>query len=269
MKQRISMILLSSLLLLGAGCRTDEVDLRYRLEENTVLKYRLTARADASWDIGGPGSGSYEVVFDVTEAIRSEDATGAVVDVVMVPVEGGIKEDGLPSPGPDERVFSLRIGPNGEVLEILEVEGVPAAALDPDELAFIGTYRPPLPLDVIKLHGSWRSVQSVIVGDVSQDVETTGTLVGLDVEGGAALAEIEYVGGGPLGYTTSLPQGKARLEGTAATNSSAEMNIESGSLEAASSTTSGDFTVSVTTASGEAPIRGELKLKLELDLEKL
>ncbi len=269
MKRRISIILLSSLLLFGTGCRSDAVDLRYRLEANTVLQYRLTARADASWDIGGPGSGSYEVVFDVTEAIRSEDGNSAVVDVVMAPVEGGIKEDGLPSPGPDERTFSLRIGPNGEVLEILEIEGVPAAALDPDELAFIGTYRPPLPLDVIKLHGSWRSVQSVIVGDASQDIETTGNLVGLDIQGGAALAQIAYEGGGSLSYTTTLPQGTARLEGMAVTSSSAEMDIDGGFLEQARSTTSGDFNVNVTTSSGEAPIRGTLKLQLELELEKL
>lgn len=269
MQRPPSIWLLALLLFLGTSCRSDAIDLSYRLEENTVLTYKLTARADASWDIGGPGSGSYEVVFDVTEAIRSTDESGAVVDVVMTPQEGGIREEGLPSPGPGERSFSLRIGQNGEVLEILEVEGVPAAALDPDELAFIGTYRPPLPLDVIRLHDSWRSEQSVSVGDASQNIETTGTLVGLDVEEGSSIGAIEYEGGGPLGYTTALPQGEARLEGRADTTSTAQMNIAEGFLEHADSTTRGDFDVTVTTVSGSAPIRGSLKLQLVLDLERV
>lgn len=264
-----SIILLCLLALLSAGCGTDQVDLRYRLEENSVLSYRLTARADASWDIGGPGSGSYEVVFDVTEAIRSADDSGAIVDVVMTPVEGGIKEEGLPSPGPGERAFSLRIGQNGEVLEILQVEGVPAAALDPDELAFIGTYRPPLPLDLIRLHDTWESAQAVSVGNASQNIETVGTLVGLDVKGGSDIGEIEYKGGGPLSYVTALPQGEARLEGNASTISTAEMNIEDGFLEHAQSMTTGDFSVTVKTGSGSAPIRGDLRLNLELDLERV
>lgn len=269
MPARPWILLLSLALSLGTSCRSDEIDLSYRLEENTVLTYRLTARAEASWDIGGPGSGSYEVVFDVTEAIRSADASGAIVDVVMTPQEGGIKEDGLPSPGPGERAFSLRIGQNGEVLEILEVEGVPAAALDPDELAFIGTYRPPLPLEPIALHDTWRSAQSVTVGDASQTIETIGTLVGLDVKKGSPVGAIEYEGGGALGYTTALPQGEARLEGSADTTSTAEMNIEEGFLEHADSTTRGDFDVTVTTATGSAPIRGNLRLRLELDLERV
>jgi hypothetical protein len=269
MKRRALTLVLSLTLLAGSACKSDEIDLSYRLEANTVLNYRLTARADASWDIGGQGSGSYEVIFDVTEAIRSEDSSGAIVDVVMMPVEGGIKEDGLPSPGPGERAFSLRVGANGEVLEILEVEGVPAAALDPNELAFIGTYRPPLPPDLIRLHDSWDAAQAVDAGNASQNIQTTGNLIALDVENGAPLAEIRYKGEGPLEYITALPQGEARLEGAATTTSTAAMNIEGGFLNEAQSITTGDFDVTVRTASGSAPIRGTLRLQLELDLEKL
>lgn len=269
MKRRALTFVLSLALLASTSCKSDEVNLSYKLEANTVLNYRLTARADASWDIGGEGSGSYTVIFDVTEAIRSADSTGAIVDVVMTPVEGGIKEEGLPSPGPGERAFSLRIGQNGEVLEILEVEGVPAAALDPDELAFIGTYRPPLPPDLIRLHDSWDAAQAVDAGNASQDIRTTGNLIALDVEDGAPLAEIEYDGGGPLEYVTALPQGEARLQGEAITSSTAAMNIDGGFLNEASSTTSGDFDVTVQTATGSAPIRGTLQLNLELDLEKI
>ena len=140
------------LLLAGVAlnaCRPDTVELNYHYPEQTVITYRMDAAASARWDIGGEGSGSYHVVLDVTERVSGEENGGAVVTVEMMPIS--VDEDNLPSPGSDPRSFSLRIGPSGDVREVIEVDGVPATALDPDELAFIGTYRPPLPLEPVGL----------------------------------------------------------------------------------------------------------------------
>jgi hypothetical protein len=258
----------SLLLLLAAvglyACRPDTVELKYRYPEQTVITYRMDAAASARWDIGGQGSGSYHVVFDVTERVRGEQDGGAVVTVEMTPIS--VDEDNLPSPGSGPRSFSLRIGANGEVREVLEVDGVPATALDPDELAFIGTYRPPLPLEPVGLGDEWESEQNVQVGSVFQQVVTLGELEGLRRDEDAKVAELDYRGRGPLVWATELPQGEADLTGSATSQSAAEIDIDRGLLRRATSSTRGRFEVRVRPSDQQAPITGSLQLDLNLRL---
>jgi hypothetical protein len=257
---------LVGLLLVAPACRPEELALRYRFSGESFSNYRLTAEADAFWDIGTPGTGSYSVTFRVSERIVSTDESGAVVAVTMQPIE--VTEEGLPSPGSEDRSFTLRVGLNGEVREVIQVDGVPAVALDHDELAFIGTYRPPLPLDPVELHESWKARQEVTLEVLSQELETEGRLLGLRRED-SRLAEIGYEGEGPLTWETTLPQGDAKLTGSTTTEGRALLDIDGGFLRAARSTTSGDFDVRVSPTTGNVPITGTLHLDLELRLEQL
>lgn len=254
------------LLLATVACRPDTVDLGYQYPEES-LEYRMRARASAEWDIGGSGRGSYVVTFAVTETVQSADDESAVVTVEMVPEQ--VEENGLPSPGSEERSFALEIGPDGEVLEVLEVDGVAAKALDPDELIFIGTYRPPLPQDRVRLGDEWEAEQEVRLGSVFQQFVTSGRLESLDRDARGRVARLRYAGEGPLLWTTELPQGQAELTGAAETTSDAELDIDGGFLRRASSSTSGEFEVRVDPGGQQAPITGRLELNLELDLEKL
>ncbi|MFN2389511.1 MAG: hypothetical protein ABR575_07925 [Actinomycetota bacterium] len=250
-----------------AACRPDTVDLRYRFHDGDELSYRIEATASARWDVGVQGRGSYRVVFDVRETIEHVDDSGADVSVVMTPTH--VEEHGLPSPGEQRRAFRLRVGPNGEVTEVLEVDGVPAAALDPDELALIGTYRPPLPVEPVRLHDRWQARQRLDLSRVSQEIETLGTLHSLRREDGTAVARLDFTGRGPLSWETKLAQGKARLVGSSSTTAAARFDIERGELRHATSTMSGDFAVTVTPEDGTAPVEGTLHLVLELALEKV
>lgn len=260
-------LLAGVLLLVAAGaCRPDTVDLGYRYPEG-ALTYRMKARASAEWDIGGPGRGSYAVTFSVTETVRSTATDSAVVTVEMEPTD--VVENGLPSPGSEERSFALRIGPNGEVLEVLEVDGIEAEALDPDELIFIGTYRPPLPQERVRLGDEWEAEQEVRLGSVFQQFVTTGHLDSLDRDDRGKIARLDYAGEGPLVWNTVLPQGEAELVGSAATTSDAELDIDGGFLRSASSSTSGQFEVRVDPGGQQAPITGTLNLDLDLVLRKI
>jgi hypothetical protein len=258
-------LVLACVVVVAPACRPDKLDLRYRFEPGAVLTYRLTAEADAFWDIGTPGTGSYSVTFRVTETIVSVDEQGAVVAVRMQPQE--VEEAGLPSPGSEDRTFTLRVGENGQVRDVIEVDGVPATAFDHDELAFIGTYRPPLPLDAVGLHQSWRARQEVSLAVLSQELSTEGRLLGLRRED-SRLAELGFSGEGPLTWETTLPQGDARLTGDTTTTGRAELDLDGGYLRSATSTTSGDFAVRVTPSTGNVPITGTLHLDLELHLDE-
>jgi hypothetical protein len=261
--------LLRSLLVVAVlalpACRSDKLTLKYHFDSGSQLTYRLTADANAAWEIGAPGHGSYRVTFDVIETVESVDAEGAVVSVDMKPLD--VEESGLPSPGAEERTFTIRVGSNGEVLEVLDVEGVPAAALDHDELAFIGTYRPPLPLDPVGLRQTWSARQEVSLDLISQAIATQGRLLGLRREG-HRLAELGYTGSGPLEWETTLAQGQAQLDGSTTTEGEAEFDVDGGYLRSATSTTSGEFDVRVVPSSGNVPVTGTLHLDLVLHVDK-
>ena len=263
---RLKLLAAATLLLVAVACRDDSVAFVYRYPEGDSTTYRLLANATAQWDIGTRGSGSYTVEFEVTETVESEDDDGAVVSVEMRPVD--VEEQGLPSPGAQTRSFTLRLGPKGEVLEVIEVDDIPASILEPDQLVFIGTYRPPLPLDDVRLHDEWEARQDVELTGVSQAIVTLGTLERLDKDDDGDKAELGYSGDGPLRWSTRLPQGDAELTGTADTRSEAIFDLELGNLRGASSSTIGDFNVRVVPDDEEVPITGTLHLELELEVER-
>jgi hypothetical protein len=159
------------------------------------------------------------------------------------------------------------VGANGEVEDVIDVDGVPATELDPDELGFIGTYRPPLPLEGVEVDGTWRSSQEVQLGQVFQQVTTTGRLKELAEDAAGMLASLSYVGGGPLVWTTSLPQGNAEMTGSADTTTDAIFEVDLGLLRTAESRTEGHFEVRVLPEDG-LPITGTLDLTLELTIER-
>jgi hypothetical protein len=250
-----------------SACRSDAVDLAYEFPEQDSLVYEMVADAEANWDIAGKGSGSYTVTFEVTETIESVDEQGAVVNVTMDPTEVQ-EEGGFIAPATTERSFRLQVGHHGEVRDVLEVDGIPASALDPDQRLFIGTYRPLLPLDPVGLDDEWPGSQE-FQGEEFQRITTLGTLESLNTDEDGDYAELSYSGRGPLAWQTSLPEGLAELTGSARITGDAELDIEDGFLRSATSTTEGDFDVNVVPEEAGNPISGTLHLELDLDLENL
>lgn len=255
-----------ALLFALSACRPDTIDLHYRFEEGATITYRMDAHARASWDIDGPGTGSYDVSFEVTEEIRSSDEDGALVEVQMSPLDS--TEEGLPSPGLESRSFTLQLGVNGEVVRVIEVNGITAAALDPQEVAFIGTYRPALAAEPVRLHDSWTATQELSSRAAPQQIETTGTLDALGRDADGEIALIDFEGAGPLFWSTGLPQGQAALEGSGTTFGRAVVDIGGGFLRRGSSTTIADFEVRIAPTGGRAPIRGTLHLELRLTVRQ-
>jgi hypothetical protein len=267
MRARALLVLIP--MLLAASCRAETVDLRYQYDGAAEhIEYVLTAQASAHWQIGEPGDGSYRVRFQVDETIRPEPDGGAVVDVTMTPLE--VEENGLLPPGSEQRRFRLELGPNGEKLDVLQIGGIPALDLDDDELALIGTYRPPLPLDPVGLGDTWDANQQLSLESVFQQIATTGVLEGLQRNGaGNRVALLSYTGAGPLEQTLALPHGNARLTGETSVEIDADLDIDRGVLLRATSTTVGTFDARVIPEGEEAPIVGTLQLELHLDIREV
>jgi hypothetical protein len=247
------------------GCRPDTVELTYRFEENNELRYRLEARGRAVYDFTTTaGAGDYVVIFDVSETIESIDGETAVVSVEMSPVES--HENGLQSPAGEELSFRSRIGPSGEVLEVLELNGVPAAELSPEQIALIGTMRPKLPLEDETIGATWPASQEFPLPSTFSEVETLGRLEGLDVDSNGRMAEIGFTGGGPLSGTISIAGGNAELDGSLSVRGDAVLDVDGGFLRSAFTTNTMDFDARLVPAD-EAPLTGTLHLELDVDLE--
>lgn len=266
MKVRASILFVIALFL--TSCRSDTISLRYQYDADVEhLEYILTARANAEWQIGEPGRGSYTVRFQVDETIEPQEDGGAIVDVTMTPLE--VEENGLLPPGSDERSFRLELGPNGEKLDVLEVGGIPATDLDDNELALIGTYRPPLPLEPVGLGDTWDARQQVSLESVFQQLATTGVLESLQRnDEGNRVASLSYTGSGALEQSLALPQGTASLSGESSVVIEADLDVDRGALLRATSTTEGTFDARVIPESEEAPIVGTLQLELRLDIRE-
>lgn len=252
--------------LLAVSCRPDTIELSYGYQEGRVLTYRMDAHASARWDIRGPGSGSYDVSFEVIETVSSVDESGVLVQVEMRPLTA--EEGGLPSPGLERRAFSLRLDLNGEVQEVLDLNGVAASALSNEEIAFIGTYRPALPTERVRLQDSWHATRDISAGATFSQLDLTGILTTLGRDESGRLATIDFEGAGPVRWETALPQGAATLEGTADASGSTIFDIDGGFLRSGQSATVGDFEVRVLPGGGRAPISGTLHLELELTVEQ-
>lgn len=253
-------------LFLTIACKADTVDLNYRFPPGKI-RYRMEAHAIARWELEGRGRGSYNAVFEVTERVTEDAGAGAIVSVVMTPIE--VDEQGLPSPGLEPRSFTLRAGPNGEVLEVLQVDGVPAGVLDNDQIGLIATYRPPLPLEPVRLNGTWNAQQQLELPSVFQQIATVGTLTRLDRDAAGPIAHLDYSGSGQLVRSIALPQGQADLDGATYIRISADVDIDKGTLREATSSTDGTFDVRVLPPDKTAPVVGTLQLNLDVSLERI
>ena len=264
--RRSLLTVVAALAIVATACRSDRIALDYQYEPGQVLEYTLVASASATWDIGGPGRGSYRWVARVTEEVQEVDATGALVEVTLEPTD--VEEDGLLSPGSDGKSFSMRIDDKGRVLEVVEVDGVPANALEPEEIAFIGTYRPPLPTEAIRLQEEWSGLPPINATEGFQQLVSSIRLVGLDRDADGRMAEIAYDGESPLARTTRLPEGEAELDGRARISGTAVVDIDGGYLREATTITEGDFDVHAVPTEGGTPVTGSLHQELTLELEK-
>ena len=248
-----------------AGCRPDTVALVYHFQEGREFRYTLTAEGQVDYRFTTTtGSGSYVAVFDVAETVESVEGDAAVVSVSMTPVRS--VENGLQSPAGEELSFRSRIGPNGEVLEVLELNGVPASELSPEQIALIGTMRPKLPLEDETIGATWDAGQEFPLSSTFSEVATRGELEGLDVDSEGRVAEIGFNGGGPLSGTIAIAGGNAELTGTLEVSGDAVLDVDGGFLRSATTSNAGDFQARLVPVN-EAPLTGAIHLELDIDLE--
>lgn len=248
----------------ATSCRPDTVDLAYSFPEGETLSYEMISTVRASWDIGGEGEGSYRVAFDVTEEIQSVDEGSAVVSLDLT--RTSVEENNFTPP--TDSSFTVRVDEHGAVLEVIEVDGIAASLLEPEQRSLILTYRPLVALEPVRLHEEWDALQE-FEGAEFEQLNLVGRLEKLDRDEQGDIAALSYTGSGPLIGTRELPEGDAELSGSTTTSGEAVIDLEEGLLRTAQSTTDYDFDVNVIPEDTANPISGTLDIRQELELTQI
>lgn len=273
--RRILAIVLALTALVTVSCRPDTVALAYQFPEGSSLSYRMISSVTANWDFGAQGEGiggastssgegSYEVVFDVTEQVESVDDTGAIVALNLR--RTGVEQDNLTPP--TDSSFTVRVNEFGSVTEVIEVDGVAASLLEPEQKSVIRTYRPLLAVEPVRLYQEWPGSQE-FQGPEFEQLSLIGRLEKLDRDEGGDFAELSYSGSGPLIGAFELPEGTAELSGSAQTSGRAVIDLENGVLRTASSTTSYAYEANVVPLDAGTPLTGPLNVEQDLELTRV
>lgn len=248
----------------GPACRPDTVELAYRFPAGSTLTYEMIATVHANWDIGTEGEGSYRVAFDITEEVVSVNEDGAVVTLDLA--RTSVEQDNFTPPS--DSSFTVRVDEQGAVREVVEVEGVAANLLLPEQKSLVLTYRPLLALQPVSLHEYWPASQAY-EGEQFQALEVVGRLEKLDRDDQGDFAGLSYTGSGPLIGSRELPEGNAELSGSTRTEGEAIVDLNDGILRTASSSTSYEFDVNVVPRDATNPISGTLEIEQDLELTKV
>lgn len=263
MKRILWALVVGSFLL--PACRSDAVTLAYEFPPGSSLTYELVASAKATWDLGGDtGEGSYEVTYRVSEQVQESDDEGAVVALQLQRTD--VEENNLPAPG--DTSFTVRVSPDGSVVEVIEVNGVTAGLLAREQRSIIRTYRPQLALEPVRLYKQWAPEQA-FQGSEFEQVKLLGKLARLDTDEEGDFAELSFAGTGPLLGTAQVAEYSAELDGALDTSIDAVLDLDAGVLRSSSSFTNYDFDVSITPEDASSPIDGTLHIEERLDLRRI
>lgn len=273
--RRVVLLSLTVVSLLQVSCRPETVALAYKFPEGSSLNYEMVSRVEARWDFGSQegeseeatassGEGSYEVVFDVTEEVQSVEEDGAVVALQLR--RTSVEDDNLTPPS--DSSFTVKVNEFGSVTEVIEVDGVEASLLEPEQKSVIRTYRPLLAVEPVRLYQEWPGSQE-FQGPEFEQLSLVGRLEKLDRDDQGDFAELSYSGSGPLIGAFELPEGNAELSGSAETTGEAIIDLDDGLLRTASSNTRYEYEATVVPLAAGTPLSGPLTVEQELELTRV
>ena len=273
--RRVTLLSLAVVSLLQVSCRPETVALAYKFPEGSSLNYEMVSRVEARWDFGSQegeseeatassGEGSYEVVFDVTEEVQSVEEDGAVVALQLR--RTSVEDDNLTPPS--DSSFTVKVNEFGSVTEVIEVDGVAANLLEPEQKSVIRTYRPLLAIEPVRLYQEWPGSQE-FQGPEFEQLSLVGRLEKLDRDEQGDFAELSYSGSGPLIGAFELPEGNAELSGSAETTGEAIIDLDDGLLRTATSTTRYEYEATVVPLAAGTPLTGPLTVEQELELTRM
>jgi hypothetical protein len=261
--------LLLAALSLGA-CTDDRVSLAYGLVPGRRFEYRLLLRAEVDRTLEGiTRSQHVEATFRASQAIieRLEDG-GARAEITLVPesleVEGKEVE-----PGPGQE-FSVRLGPDGRVVDIGEPTGEAREELAPVGLErLLPRLRPVLPGTEVAAGDTWSSETDFDDAGGSFSLSTESRLAELGVVGGYPAALVRTTYESPVNRRETFANALADLVGTDVGAQQAWFSLD-GFLLRARGDSVGTYRITFRPPEAElgvTPVEGALVVRLHTEMD--
>jgi hypothetical protein len=252
-------------LALGAmvACDKEAVHVGFRPPTGAIYRYEITVHSVTTTVLGDQPSDRAvdDVTLQSTETVQSSGADGVHVQVL------------LHRAGSPDRTFQVRFDRGAQLSGVDAVDGLPPEILGPvgfpEFLPAAVTAPPDRPLST---GDKWKiDAQPALGGGAPVRLEGTGQLVKVAGSGGQKVASIKAETRLPLSSTSELGDATATLEGTEVTESTAGRSVSDGSVQSASSVTTGTFRVVVSPKAGAdaVPVTGTMSVEIHSDTRRL
>lgn len=245
--------------------------LRYGLEVGRRLEYHLTLSADIERTLSGTTRRQQvEASFRASQEVLAVTEEGATARMTLFPQ--GLSVDGRPvDPGTSQQ-FTVRLAPDGRVVEIAEAQGQPSEPLSPVGIErLLPQLRPVLPRARVSAGEEWRSNTEFRDAAGRFAVAARSRLAALDVVDGvrAALVRSTYVT--PVDRREALANAVADVSGRDLAVQEAWFALD-GFLLRSTGDSVGRYRVTFRPPEGEepvAPVEGALVVRLHTVMDLL
>jgi hypothetical protein len=225
--------------LLGLGaCGESSVRIAYRPPEGATYEYRIDVESSTRTVIDGrsPRTAENEFSLDARHRVESTDEDSSEVRIE------------LRTGGGPPRELLVRLDRAAQLTEVVEVEGLPAEVLGELGLSeiFPAAAAAP-PVGSLRPGSTWEIDAPVqVTGSPRERLQGSGRLAELDVRDGREVAVVVSAYRLPVSRTTEGADADRIIDGTQTTRSTTTYDLADGSVLAAESVTTGEFTITLT-----------------------
>jgi hypothetical protein len=243
------------LVLVLAGCRPDTVRIAYHPDAGSRAVYDVRVRTDTVLSLAGrdPVRRSSTARVRATQTVLGTDTSGATR--VQVRVERA---------GSSPRTFVALLDGAAHVRAIESVEGLPASVLGDVGLPeLVPSAASVVPDASLRPGQGWAiDVLLTLPGTAPSRLRGSGRLVSLGVVDGHDVGVVRATTRTDVDRTTSVAEGRIRVDGTQSTTSTTRHALSDGSVVEASSVTSASFAVTLSPPAGTPgqPVDGTLRV---------
>lgn len=237
------------------ACRPDTVRIAYQPRLGSRAVYDVRVRTETALSLAGrdPTHRSSTARVRATQTVLGSDGAGGTR--VEVRVERA---------GSSPRTFVARLDRAAHVRAIESVEGLPVSVLGDVGLPeLVPSAASVVPDRALRPGEGWSiDVPLSLPGSAPSRLRGSGRLVELGVIDGRDVGVVRSTTHVPVDRTTTVPEGRIRVDGTQTTTSTMRHALSDGSVVTASSVTRAAFAVTLAppTGTAAAPVDGTLRV---------
>ena len=244
-----------------AACRPDTVSVAFRPPVGARYRYQVDVNKVTTIQLGadGPQRTVDDARLEADETVLTSGPQGIRVQVELHRV------------GSAPRAFVVLFDRAAQLTAVESIEGLPASILEPFGLSEIFPAAAGAPPAKPLAAGEQWTIDDhlTLAGSAPARLQGSGRLVSFGVVDGRQVASIRSSTRLPVSTQSTLQGGQLVLDGVERTVSTATRELADGAVEKASSTTGGDYQVTLSPGGQGTPVMGTLTIEVQSTTKRL